>query len=80
MLGFDWVTYTTNACSLQVWNCMLSEDVFKAADVCQDAWTDICCQAVKQRVDPVSKITAYCTNAVVNYCFGVSACIFMETD
>ena len=35
---------------------MLSDDVFVAAEVCQDAWTDICGQAIKQRVDPVSII------------------------
>lgn len=40
---------------------MLSKDVFVAANVCQDAWTDVCCQTVKQRVDQVSKSTTHHT-------------------
>lgn len=46
---------------LQVWNCMLSKDVFVAANECQDAWTGVCCQRVKQRVDRVSKFTTHHT-------------------
>ena len=40
---------------------MLSKDVFVAANECQDAWTGVCCQRVKQRVDRVSKFTAHHT-------------------
>ena len=48
--------------TLQMWNCLLSEEVFVDAEVCQDAWTDICCQAVKQRVYPVSIIRTLSAN------------------
>lgn len=51
-----WNLYILNTCTFQVWNSMLSDDVFVAAEVCQDAWTFICCQVIKQRVDPVSII------------------------
>ena len=38
---------------VQVWNSMLSEVMFVTATMCQGAWTKICCQAIKQRVDRV---------------------------
>ena len=48
-----WIYICTLLLLLQVWNSMLSENMFVAATLCQDAWTKVCCQAIKERVDRV---------------------------
>ena len=41
---------------LQVWNAMLSENLFVAAAKYHGTWTNVCCQRIKQRVDHVRQL------------------------